>query len=679
MAEMISASVQRDIEDIGKAINTVGVITPRVGEPFKSIPMVSIEALPRITILEEEKASKAEVGAALSEKVNTDEVYLKSQTYSIDEVDQEIQAAELNLQTQIAAVGVGNKAYKTYALMDADKANIPAKSKVTVTNDTTASNNGDWQWDGVAFTKSAYDPLTQSQDYTDNELNNIGKQDLKNLTGSVGIADGSEYSLNKGLQSAETDQNYNLISFVKNGVQYFAVPVQFDAPILVNGVAIDLSQTPTIEQKQFIENAALAYETFPPDEFELNKNTKYTVIDSDLNILFDVDSYLAAIEKIKTVDVVKSNPYVPYIKKDALDNRQIHVQNVETFEEKVVTTSGDNHSPVQFQQDAVMWQSSKDATVDSGLYYAQAPNFIEHPLSPRKKIVGWGHSFMAASRFLTKLNELTGIDTYNFGVSGLRSEGIAGRHGGNRLKFKPVGGSIPSSGSVVLQTPTGERPWWLVANSATHITNGELKGSLAGISGHVKWDGTNLIFYRKTEGSSVSVTEFTEYVVENLTTGTIGNITSKTLFDQHDECINIIWLGRNSVNPTTVIPNLKKMIAFLKTKTKKVVVCPDFMATTETTGTNNWNNTRDLNAAYKAEFPEFYCEINGVDLLQNFINHANPDYSVDVDAVANGTTPPSLLLDTLHPSQTLQPNALHIGADVNAQFVYQFLLMKGWI
>lgn len=572
--------------------------------------------------------------------------------------------------------------FGTYAEFDAYKANLPANCTVVIGEENTTG-SGSWgignnRWNGVSLEKS-YDSILKAKEYTDDELNNIGKQDLKNLTSSTAIADGSEYSLNKGLQSAETDQNYNLISFIKNGVQYFAVPVQFDATILVNGVAIDLSQTPTIEQKQLIKNAALAYETFPPDEFELNKNTKYTVIDSDLNILFDVYSYLEAIEKIKTIDVVKSNPYVPYVKKDALDNRQIHVQNVETFEEKVVTTSGDNHSPVQLQQDAVMWQSSKDATVDSGLYYAQAPNFIEHPLSPRKKIVGWGHSFMAASRFLTKLNELTGIDTYNFGVSGLRSEGIAGRQGGNRLKFKPVGGSIPTSGSVILQTQTGESSWWLVANAATHITNEELKGSLAGISGHVKWDGTNLIFYRKTEGSSVPVTEFTEYVVENLTTGTIGNITGKTLFDQHDECINIIWLGRNSVNPATVIPNLKKMIAFLKTKTKKVVVCPDFMATTETTGTNNWNNTRDLNAAYKAEFPEFYCEIDGVDLLQNFKNHANPNYSADVQAVANGTTPPSLLLDTLHPSQTLQPNALHIGADVNAQFVYQFLLMKGWI
>jgi len=77
------------------------------------------------------------------------------------------EAVEQNLLIQVNSVGVGNKAYKTYALMDADKASIPAKSKVTVTNDATASNNGDWQWDGAAFTKSIYDPLQQAKDYAD--------------------------------------------------------------------------------------------------------------------------------------------------------------------------------------------------------------------------------------------------------------------------------------------------------------------------------------------------------------------------------------------------------------------------------------------------------------------------------------------------------------------------------
>lgn len=75
--------------------------------------------------------------------------------------------AEAVLQGQINALGVGNKAYKTYAEMVADKAAITAKSKVTVTNDPDNELNGDYQYDGTAFTKSVYDVLTQAKGYAD--------------------------------------------------------------------------------------------------------------------------------------------------------------------------------------------------------------------------------------------------------------------------------------------------------------------------------------------------------------------------------------------------------------------------------------------------------------------------------------------------------------------------------
>ena len=87
------------------------------------------------------------------------------------------EAMEQSLLIQVNSVGVGNKAYRTYALMDADKASIPAKSKVTVTNDATASNNGDWQWDGSIFTKSIYDPVTQAKEFTKDRI------DLVPMTG----------------------------------------------------------------------------------------------------------------------------------------------------------------------------------------------------------------------------------------------------------------------------------------------------------------------------------------------------------------------------------------------------------------------------------------------------------------------------------------------------------------
>jgi len=73
------------------------------------------------------------------------------------------------------------RAYKTYAEMDVDKANISAKSKVTVTNDATASNNGDWQWDGTTLTKSAFDPLMQAKTYTDTKVDAVIKETDSNI------------------------------------------------------------------------------------------------------------------------------------------------------------------------------------------------------------------------------------------------------------------------------------------------------------------------------------------------------------------------------------------------------------------------------------------------------------------------------------------------------------------
>jgi hypothetical protein len=102
-----------------------------------------------------------------------------------DEHDRAV-AAEQVLDAKINANGVGNRAYKTYAEMDADKANIPVKSKVTVTNDSLSTNNGDWNWDGSVFTKSIFDPINQSKNYTDTSISKfIEKTVGKNLYNSA--------------------------------------------------------------------------------------------------------------------------------------------------------------------------------------------------------------------------------------------------------------------------------------------------------------------------------------------------------------------------------------------------------------------------------------------------------------------------------------------------------------
>ena len=75
-------------------------------------------------------------------------------------------AKDIELGQQITSLAGGRKSYKTYAEMVAKKAEITANSIVDITNDT-AENNGAYNYDGTTFTKSAYDPLTQSKTYTD--------------------------------------------------------------------------------------------------------------------------------------------------------------------------------------------------------------------------------------------------------------------------------------------------------------------------------------------------------------------------------------------------------------------------------------------------------------------------------------------------------------------------------
>ena len=115
----------------------------------------------------------------LASKANLEDVYTKSQTYTKSEVD-----------TTFAAYVGGRKAYTTLALAQADQANLPANTAIEVTNDTTSSNNGTYQWNGTTLTKSAYDPLTQSKAYADDSLRtlesnrpqNPNKLDFKQVT-----------------------------------------------------------------------------------------------------------------------------------------------------------------------------------------------------------------------------------------------------------------------------------------------------------------------------------------------------------------------------------------------------------------------------------------------------------------------------------------------------------------
>ena len=128
---------------------------------FKAFTMppqdVALDLLPL-----EDIVSASVYQAIQAREIALENVYTKSQTYTKAEVDA----------TFTAYVG-GRKAYTTLALAQADQANLPANTAIEVTNDTTSSNNGTYQWNGTTLTKSAYDPLTYSKTYTDDSLRTL--------------------------------------------------------------------------------------------------------------------------------------------------------------------------------------------------------------------------------------------------------------------------------------------------------------------------------------------------------------------------------------------------------------------------------------------------------------------------------------------------------------------------
>ena len=93
------------------------------------------------------------------------------------------------------------------------------------------------------------------------------------------------------------------------------------------------------------------------------------------------------------------------------------------------------------------------------------------------------------------------------------------------------------------------------------------------------------------------------------------------LYPEHDEAILILTCGRNNTTSVSeVVNNVKSIVSYLKPLGALPCICPQFTRGDETRGSAGYQRIHAINAGLKAAFPEYYCEIDGVDLLQNFKN-----------------------------------------------------------
>lgn len=479
------------------------------------------------------------------------------------------------------------------------------------------------------------------------------------------------------------DQDYNILRCIRDGVQKFFLPVDassLSAQKFELKDAVQFTDSSLFKRGGRLEEwAAAGYEDI--------------VCDSDGNILSYVKDSVRhhlvphkfkSVETdtliVKGVDISETinsgaSTLIPYVQTVG-GKSQVFALNKETSALIQITDGTANETNPFIDNDGLLtWESDRNDNVPGGRYFLDKAGIIR-PLISRNILVGWGDSFMEQPVMMNKLRELTGLTTYNFGKSGLRSTAVVARQGGAPFHCMPDGGVIPASGSVNL-LPNLPGP----AASASNGAMTGIKCSLAGVDGTFNWSGTQAYFTRDVAGEAVNVPALLPLFVYPYTTSTVvGSVAAGTRYDLHDEAIVLLTCGRNNTTLWwEVINDLKSFVGYLKPRGIRFAYMPQFTQASEIRGTDGYQRIHRINQEARDLCPENYVQIDDVDLLQNFKNHYNPASAQDVADIENDTTPTSLRTDALHPSQVLKSDALYIGAEVNAEFNYQFFKNKGWV
>lgn len=284
----------------------------------------------------------------------------------------------------------------------------------------------------------------------------------------------------------------------------------------------------------------------------------------------------------------------------------------------------------------------------------------------------FGHSFLSEQGFANGVSESLGRRCYNFARGGSSSAEAALVFGAVQHSYMPVGGVIPASGSVDLSP--NESAVWYPGSSIATVTLAGVQGTISSVN--VSGITNKLIFTRSSAGDPVSVPSPVPMTVLPWVRQNSWSTKSLTEHSTFKNDIVIIQCMRNNASWATGLTDIASIVSSLGTN--KFVILPEFPYETETTGTPGATTVNSYNAQLKATYPNNYCEISGVDMLQNFKNNANPNYPSDVSDVSNGVTPRSLRYDSLHPSRYRQENALRSGVQVNSEFVARFIKSKGW-
>lgn len=230
---------------------------------------------------------------------------------------------------------------------------------------------------------------------------------------------------------------------------------------------------------------------------------------------------------------------------------------------------------------------------------------------------------------------LPGIPVYKRGAPGEQPKTIAQRQGGHPLLITVAGGSIPASGSVGV---TLDGSIWTSGVNPPDIQgvpdDRSLYGMLNGIRGKINGNPTGGWTFTRTTAGSAYPTVAPLVWVDDF--GTANRDASQ-----------IIWMGRNGLSLSDVRTYADKMIAYQ--------TFGDFLilglhnATSEPSGSANYNTIITTNASLKAAYPSNFLDIRAWLIANGLAMVGLTKTADDTSAISQDRIPPSLLAaDGLH-------------------------------
>lgn len=276
----------------------------------------------------------------------------------------------------------------------------------------------------------------------------------------------------------------------------------------------------------------------------------------------------------------------------------------------------------------------------------------------------WGHSLAAgiaggASPWSDVLANLLGAPVLNYGVGGSTSLQVAARQGGKPALVTVAGGQIPASGSVSLFMDTDYMFGGVSANQPVTIRG--VQGTMTKVADN--GEGADCTFARSKSGSVVPVPDgtpmFTNY----------GDLARAD--------VTYIWAARNDffkvgTSPEVAVENIARMVDYLSSLHKKVLILEEPPAASEITGTVAREEVDAYNTAIRTAFPQYWVPIMTWLRTPAAATVAGITFTTqDQTDIAAGVTPSTFRVDTLHLSTA--------GNTAVARRLFTEELNRGWI